>query len=307
LAVYSSGSFILTFDVGGSHVSAGLCSVETLQVFGKSSAPLTAALTFEGFVDLLFFLGREADGSSCRTVGASLAVPGPFDCTSGISLMQHKLQSLYKRDLRGSLATKFGWQTDRLQFLNDAAAFLLGEVHAGAAKGASRVVGLALGTGIGSAFARDGRCVNQGESVPSGGEIWNLPYAGGIVEDLISTRALRADYLARTGKNLEVKEIAEAASDDLAARQVFETFGVHLGQVIRDVIAPFHPDIVVIGGGISRSGHLFLPAAKTQIDGLNLRLVPSLLLDEAPLVGAAAFWRDQVLRDEAHLAQKAEA
>lgn len=281
--------------------------METLQVLDRSSAPLDAVSTFEAFVDLLFRLGTDAAGPLRKPVGAALAVPGPFDCVAGMSLMQHKLQSLYKRDLRGSLAAKFCWEPNRLRFLNDAAAFLLAEVHAGAARGAARAVGLALGTGIGSAFARDGHNLSQGEAVPPGGEIWNLPYAGGIVEDLISTRALRHDFLTLTGKDLEVKAIAEAASNDPAARQVFAIFGVHLGQVIRDIIAPFQPDIVVIGGGISRSGNLFLPAAQTQLNGLNLRIVPSQLMDDAPLAGAAAFWRDQFLPGDVALAQQAKA
>ncbi len=293
----------MTYDVGGSHVSAGLCSVESLQVAEKVSAPLDGITGFDAFVDLLYFLGRDAAGTE-RPVGAALAVPGPFDCVAGVSLMQHKLQYLYGRDLRGALAARFGWQPDRLRFLNDAAAFLLGEVHAGGARNAGRAVGLALGTGIGSAFSSQGRCVTSGEGVPPGGEIWNTPYGGGIVEDLISTRALHDDYLARTSRDLDVKQIADAAPKDADARQVFATFGTHLGQVIRDIVAPFHPDIVVIGGGISQSGHLFLPAAEAQLEGLELRIVPSQLLDGAALVGAAAFWRDQAVQNTAPVAQE---
>jgi glucokinase len=284
---------ILAFDVGGSHVSAGRCRLSDLKVIQVASAPLGEISSFEQFVDLLYRLGTEAAGADKNIAGASLAVPGPFDCEAGVSLMQHKLQPLYGKSLRRALAARFGWAPDRLRFLNDACAYLLGEVGAGSVRGAKRAAGLTLGTGVGSAFAVDGRAVTEGVGVPTGGEIWNLPYGDGTVEDLISTRKLKADYLSLTGKDIEVIEIAAAAATEPAARQVFETFGLHLGEVLRDVIAPFRPDMVVIGGGISRSAPLFLPVAETQIAGLGFCVVTSTLLDQAPLVGAAQFWREE--------------
>jgi len=288
--------FVLSFDVGGSHVSAGLCSLADLKIVRVSSAPLAAVDTFEAFVELLFGLGRQVAAGEEHIAGASLAVPFPFDCEAGVSLMEHKLTALYGKSLRRALADRFGWRSDQLRFLNDAGAYLLGEVAAGSVRGAARAVGLTLGTGIGCAFAVLGVCVTEGQGVPPGGEIWNFPYAGGTVEDLLSTRAIKADYLARTGRDLEVAEIAAAAPNDSDARAVFETFGLHLGQMLRDVIAPFRPDMVVIGGGISRSASLFLPTAEKQIAGLGFHVVQSALLDHAPLVGAAHFWREQTSR-----------
>jgi glucokinase len=104
---------------------------------------------------------------------------------------------------------------------------------------------------------------------------------------------VKAGYLARTGRDLEVSAIAAAAGKDVDAREVFESFGLHLGQVLRDVVAPFRPDGVVIGGGIARSASLFLSAAEEQIAGLGFHVAQSMLWDQAPLVGAAHFWREQ--------------
>jgi predicted NBD/HSP70 family sugar kinase len=271
-------------------VTAGLCSLADLKVVREAGAPLASAVTFEAFVDLLYNLGQQAANGETNIAGASLAVPFPFDCVAGVSLMQHKLTALYGKSLRNALAARFNWPPDRFRFLNDAGAFLLGEVSTGAARGAARAVGLTLGTGIGCAFAVDGANVTDGEGVPPGGEIWNLPYGNGTVEDLISTHAVKSEYLAQTGRNLEVSAIAAAAPRDADARAVFEKFGDHLGQVLRDIIAPFHPDIVVIGGGISRSTPLFLPAAEKQIVDLGFRVVQSALQDQAPLAGAAYYW-----------------
>jgi glucokinase len=289
----SVSAFVLTYDVGGSHVTAGLCSLADLKVVRTAAAPLAGVDTFDAFADLLHKLGVEAAAGEHSIAGASLAVPFPFDTEAGMSLMEHKLTALYRRDLRGALAHRFGWQRDQFCFLNDAGAYLLGEVGAGAVKGATRAVGLTLGTGIGCAFAVDGAQVTEGKGVPPGGEIWNYPYNGATVEDLISTRAVKGEYLARTGRDLEVSAIAAAAATDPDAREVFESFGLHLGQVLRDVVAPFHPEKVVIGGGIARSASLFLPATEAQIAGLGFHVVQSILWDQAPLAGAAHFWREQ--------------
>lgn len=289
--------FVLSFDVGGSHVTAGLCRLSDLEILHEAGAPLGDVESFESFVNLLDRLGKQVSASAGRPSGAALAVPFPFDCEAGVSLMEHKLKPLYGRSLRAALAERFGWAPSQLRFLKDATAYLLGELAAGSAKGAARAVGLTLGTGIGCAFAVNGRPVTSGEGVPEEGEIWNLPYAGATVEDLISTRAIRAAYKARTGCDPEVSDVARSAGSDPAARAVFEEFGTHLGQALRDVIAPFRPDRVVLGGGIARAAELFLPATEREVSGLGFQVVIATLFDRAPLAGAAHFWRDEMDRD----------
>ncbi|HWT66788.1 MAG TPA: ROK family protein [Terracidiphilus sp.] len=286
------GQSVLVYDIGGSHASAARCSTNGLELAGLERAPLADSIAPEAFVELLINLGRAAVPGELIS-GASFAVPGPFDCAAGISYMKHKLPSLYGYDLRSPLAAGLGCSPNSISFLSDAGAFLLGELRKGAAHGASRAVGITLGTGIGAAFAQNNQWITEGPSVPPGGEIWNLPYEDGTVEDLLSTRALRKDYTTRTGRDLEVSAIAAAALKDEDARAVFHTFGVHLGQVFRAVLGPFAPEVVVIGGGISRSAQLFLPAAQAELAGLpGFRLVPSVLLEQATLFGAGAFWTD---------------
>ena len=285
-----AGHCVLTYDVGGSHVSAAICHEDGLRLDRIISAPHPAEPTSDAFVEVLASLASQAAENLQSIDGASLAMPGPFDYAAGISRMQHKLPYLYGVDLRTVLAERFGWKLSQVHFLNDAAAFLLGEIGAGAARGAARAVGITLGTGIGASFAVDGKVVTDGPGVPPGGEIWNFPVDGGIVEDLVSARRILADYGRPAGKSTTVAEIAAAAQNDAAAAQVFAEFGTHLGQAIRLTLAPFRPNVVVLGGNIARSAQLFLPSALRELEGLDMRIEISSLFDSAQLVGACAAW-----------------
>ena len=286
---------VLSFDVGGSHIASAVCCGREFHLGPVVSAPHPAAQTSEAFLDLLHQLGIKAGVHQKEKVCAVLAVPGPFDLRAGVSQMRHKLPYLYGIDLRQALAARFGIEPARVRFLNDADAYLLGEIGAGAARGFKRVVGLTLGTGIGSAFAVDGRLVVDGPGVPHGGEIWNLPYEGETVEDFVSSRAIQGNYQRRTGKKREVVDLAASVPGDPDAEQAFEEFGRHLGEVIRSLLAGFHAGAIVLGGSISRSADLFLPAVRARMGDSPTQLRVSELKDTAALVGcgvAALQWSD---------------
>ena len=317
---------VLVYDVGGSHISAAICEQHTYNLRGLSRAPLPAdgaghfsAASFGRLVHTLGEAAANAAGLDLDHVsGAGLAMPGPFDYDRGISKMRHKLPSLFGVDLKTALSARFAWQPEQVRFVNDAAAFLLGEIGAGAAKGFQRSIGITLGTGIGCAFAIGNHIAMPPDpGVPPGGEIWNLPYNGATVEDFVSTRFLRHQFQNLTGLEAEVSSIAETASgnhpcppedpsgasspspipaDDpyaahCRARQSFQDFGRHLGLALNQHAQPFHPDIIVLGGGISRASHLFLPATKKALTpGFAPKIAISSLMDQAPLTGAGVHW-----------------
>lgn len=283
---------VLAFDVGGSHVSAAVCLQGDYRLGLVVRGQYDSIETSDGFVDLLYRLGMEAMTGNANGMGATLAFPGPFNFQAGISLMRHKLPYLYGVDLRGALAGKLGCDPDQVQFLNDADAFLLGEVGAGAARGFARVVGLTLGTGVGSAFAVNGKLMTEGAGVPPGGEIWNVPFDGGIVEDFVSARAIAGHYERSTGSVCSVAALAAAAGHNRAAAEAFAEFGRRLGRVLQTVVADFRADLVVLGGGIARSPDLFLPSTRGELPNGAPALCVSELMDRAPLVGCGVAWFD---------------
>ncbi len=152
------------------------------------------------------------------------AVPGPFDYSGGISLVEHKLRSIHGVDLGAALAAGLDLPRDAISFVNDADAFLLGESWIGAAAGHRRAVGVTVGTGLGSAFLADGRIVSEGATVPPGGEIHLLEHRARPVEETISRGALISRY---GDASLDVEDLAALARGRRRAR----SSGVRRGRI----------------------------------------------------------------------------
>jgi predicted NBD/HSP70 family sugar kinase len=66
-----------------------------------------------------------------------------------------------------------------------------------------------------------------------------------------------------------------------------DDFGTVLGEVLREICMPFEPEAIILGGAISKSGHLFLSSANRAMGGSRDLLRPAQLFDDAPLIGAA--------------------
>jgi glucokinase len=186
------------------------------------------------------------------------------------------------------LAAALGFEPASIRFVNDAAAFALGESWVGAARGHRRVVGITLGTGLGSAFLDSGRIVEEGPGVPPGGALHLVPFRGAPVERTISRQAL----LERWGADgsLDVREIADRARHgDERACAAFREYADALGEFLAPWLSAFGPSCVVVGGSIARAWDLIardLGQHLTGIPGLDVVAV-SARLDDAPLLGAA--------------------
>jgi glucokinase len=289
-------SYVLAYDVGGSHATAGMVECESRTISCLKSSTIDSNGTADSILKGLHTLGDEVVAEACQSgaapSGIALAVPGPFDYERGISLLSHKYPSLYGVDVKRDLEEIFGITKQNIVFLNDAQAFLLGESHAGTAKAMSRCIGITLGTGIGSAFSVDGSIVEHGTGVPPGGNIYCLPWMARTVEDWISTCAIRERYQKLTGHSKTVREICAAAANDRYATLVMHEFGTNLGMVLHDICMTFQPKAIVLGGAISRSADQFLASAiepiKDYSDQCILRI--SELFDSAPLIGATVRW-----------------
>jgi glucokinase len=181
-------------EIGGTHVSAGL-----VDVAGSSLASDVRRFSLDGRTspdELLAAITTAALDVRLPAIDLwGVATPGPFDYERGVSKIRGlgKLDGLYGVDLRGRLARDLGIaRPERVRFLNDAHAFVLGEWWAGAAKGHRRAMGVTLGTGLGSGFLADGQPVVSGPEIPPDARLDLVPVRGGPDEDGCSCRGIAA-------------------------------------------------------------------------------------------------------------------
>jgi glucokinase len=153
--------------------------------------------------------------------------------------------------------------------INDARAFGLAELRLGAGRGASSMVGLTLGTGVGGVIAIDGK-VHQGHD-GSAGEIGHQtidpdgPSCNCGNHGCLEAFA-RADRIAAAcGTATAGDAVERARSGDAAALEGLRGIGRYLGIGIGNMIAVLSPDRVVIGGGIAAAGDLLLDEARAEI------------------------------------------
>lgn len=275
---------VVALDLGGTHVSAATVDMSSATVVSGSRVRDELAAG-AGRDELLGRIRAAATAAqSGRVDAAGVAVPGPFDYDRGICLLEHKLESLYRVDLRVELASALSLPLHAVRFLNDAEAFLLGEWWAGAARGHDRAVGITIGTGLGSAFLEHGSIVRDGERVPPGGELYRVPFRDAPVEERISRGALLARYGAET---VEVVEVARRArAGDRRARDAFDALSTDLADFLRPWLAAFAPSCLVVGGSIARSWDL-LERGLSSLEADVAVLTPAEHIDDAALLGAA--------------------
>ncbi len=275
---------VVALDVGGTHVSAATVDPASIAVVPESRVR-TSLVSGSTRQELLARIRDTASAArSGEIVAACIAVPGPFDYVRGISLLEHKLESLYGVDLRTELAVALSLAPEKVRFVNDAEAFLLGEWWGGAARGHDRAVGITIGSGLGSAFIERGLIVRAGSRVPPEGALYRLRFRGTPVEERISRGALLARYRE---DGIDVAEIAlRARAGEHRAREAFDVLSTDLADFLRPWLTAFAPSCLVVGGSIARSwdlleGGLGLLRADVAV------ATPAEHIDDAPLLGAA--------------------
>ena len=289
---------ILGVDIGGSHITTGIVDIEKKGLIPKSikrkhiDSSGSAENILTGWTEIINESFECCEGQIKRI---GIAMPGPFDYENGISLIknQDKFKSLYQLNIKKELAQRLNIQSSDIKFINDAAAFMQGEVFCGAAKGYDKALGLTLGTGLGSAVVVNGQSKDA--------ELWNSKFLNGIAEDYFSTRWFVSKYKSLTGIELVgVKELADIVKTDLYAMQVFNEFGRGLGYFLADIIKETKSEVVILGGNISQAFNLFAPHLIENLKALHLHTEIKIteLNEHAALIGAASSWDIKVNKTE---------
>ena len=203
--------------------------------------------------------------------GLGLAFPSPFDYKNGICLIepgpQAKFEHLYRLNLRDELAERLEMPAGQIRFMNDAEAAVLGEARFGAGAEFERLIGLTLGTGLGSCFVAKGRVAKRGRGVPKGeAMLYGEPFGEGIADEYFSVRGLTARFPVRGGPSADVKTATRLAhGGDPDMRRAFRDFGTDLGTFLEPYTSKFGAEIVLVMGGLANCLDLFADQVKQQI------------------------------------------
>lgn len=279
---------VIALDVGGTTIDTACVSADGGLIGGLTESRSPAAGTKDEIVNELARVIAEARARAggALVTGCGIAMPGPFDYVAGVSRMTHKFQAIRGVALGRLLRAETGLPT---YFVNDADAFGLG-VSWRQLPDAKRFVALTIGTGLGGSFIEDGENVQAGDRVPPGGEVWNLPFGDGILEDHVSARGVVAGYGRAAGgraDEVSAKEMsALALRSDPIAVEAYRAMGAALGRGLAPVLARFAPEKVVIGGKVGQSLELFKPAMRQALAEAGLPDLP--VVPAAP--GNLAIW-----------------
>lgn len=222
------------------------------------------AATVTAMAGLVHLIERET--GSTGSVGAG--IPGSISSVTGLVKNSNSVW-LNGRPLHRDLTAELGRE---VRVANDANCLAVSEATDGAAAGKRVVFGVILGTGCGGGVAIDGR-VHAGPN-GVGGEWghnplpWARPeelpgpacYCGkhGCMEMWVSGTGVALDYKNATGKERSARDIiADFEAGDQQAAAAVERFEDRLARGLANVINILDPDVLVFGGGMSKTQHLY--------------------------------------------------
>ncbi len=187
---------------------------------------------------------------------------------------------------------------------NDADAYILGEALYGAGKGNRIVVGLTLGTGVGGGFIVDGKVYTGSRGFASEFGHMTIDPKGplchcgkrGCLEAFVGSYGVTGRYKHLSGEELTVEEIFNKSKEGgkLALKTVNE-FGFYLAIGIKNIVEALDPDIVVLGGGITKAGNTIIELIEANQSFSSSRpfedvkIVLGKLPDKAGAIGAASW------------------
>jgi glucokinase len=299
----------LGLDLGGTNIKWVVVerNAGDWQSLDRGQVTTPAADGPDAVVARLAAIGAEAIERDPGVTTVGIGIPGLYDPAAGTTRFLVNIPGAWKdRPVAGPVGAALGLPA---ALINDARAFGLAELRLGAARGASSMVGLTLGTGIGGVIAIDGR-VHLGHD-GTGGELGHQtlepdgPPCGcgnrGCLEALA-----RADRIAAAcgTATVEAAMVAARAGDPKAVAGLL-VIGRYMGIGIANMIVVINPDVVVIGGGISAAFDLLRDPIEAELRQRvyttaldRVRLAPAELGTWAGAIGAALHGAETAERDD---------
>jgi glucokinase len=253
--------------------------------------------------------------------GIGIAAAGIIDTKEGIVTTSPNLSGWRDVPLRDIIAERLGLTT---YLINDASAAALGEHRFGAGRGVDNLIYLTVSTGIGGGIIIDGELYLGADGCA--GEIGHMiiethgPQCNcgkfGCLEALASGSAMTRESVRRLnqGEKSSIIELVDgrlegitAETVSLAARQgdslacdIVARAANYLGIGLANLVNIFNPELIVIGGGVSKMGNMLLAPARKAVRELafklparTARIVRARLGSNAGIIGAAVYAFEQ--------------
>lgn len=264
---------ILGIDVGGTKIE--------LTRFDESFSPLhssrvdTPTADYDEFLNAIeAIVASEVTGSS-EPYALGIGLPCTFD-RDGHALSAN-IPAITGRTVRYDLRQRLG---DGVVFENDVNAFVLSEAQGGAGQGSRIVLGVVLGTGVGGGICIDGYLYQTRQGLAC--EYGHLPIPSTLKkrhrlpDRKCGCGAFDCYNIYVSGPGLEwlgeccglssggPRQLLEATkSGDKRAQTAFDIYLDLLGSLIAHLTLIYDPDIIVLGGGLSKISELYelLPRA----------------------------------------------
>lgn len=229
----------------------------------------TRTALLNGPTGLAQWAAREAKRLSQGRELYSVAIgaPGPIDIKRGILVNPPNLPGWQNSPLSSLLSDAVGCPV----FLeNDANLAGLGEFHRGAGLGTRNMIYITWSTGIGGGLILAGELYSGSHG--TAGEVGHMILNPDGPLDACGQRGCLEVYAGgrsmqlRTGQS--AAEIFEAAgSGEREALEIVESAARYMGVALINLTNIFDPDMIVIGGGVTRSWNLVMPTLKRVLEG----------------------------------------
>ena len=315
---------VLTVDLGGTKIMAAVVLSDG-KVLSRNYCLTMADKGPEIVIDRVIFAVNKAMAQarlkSSELIGIGVATAGILDMSRGVVTTSPNLPHWHNVPLCDILVEELGIIT---YIINDASAAALGEHRFGAGRGFDNMIYLTVSTGIGGGIIVDGELYYGADGCA--GELGHMTievdgpqcHCGnfGCLEALASGWAVARAAITsiKNGERSSIIELVDGKLEDITAETVavaarrgdrlaadiIAKAANYLGVGLANLVNIFNPELIVIGGGLSKMGGMLLkPARKVlkerafQLPVNTARVVRARLGSNAGIIGAAAYVFDK--------------
>jgi glucokinase len=234
---------VLGIDIGGTNLRAGL--VENNSVARIEAIKIKKEGNEKEIMNDLNSLITKFKNDEIEGIG--FGVPSVVDPEKGIIYDATNIPAWKEVHLKEQIEAIFKIP---VYVNNDANCFVMGEKYFGKVKAFKNIVGLIIGTGLGSGLVLNNN-LYAGENCGAG-EFGMIPFREHDLEYYCSGQFFEKEY-GVSGEELELR----AEEGDKGAIGIFSQFGSNIGEAIKVIMLAVDPEIIILGGSVSKSFKFF--------------------------------------------------